>query len=315
MSTFTVGDEYFGIKIGEMYRLKIGLPPLLLDGQPNTKLMARSVDKNGTVCLGLEHVVDTAEWHYTHLIHVPHTHLNLPTYEKEMSTFKVGDVVRLKDKTRFPDGQSTLTISYENSEYPNLQQCHLTDGLSSEHLMYLSKSLEHAHTEKDVKVLKKVILESPFAGDIPANEEYARKCLSDSIHKGEAPLASHLLYTQPNVLDDTIPEERALGISAGHVWIGDADLMVVYTDQGVSKGMAEGIKKAYDAGLPVEFRELPMEEPLEVEEVVNYEALFNAANELLEVTQGLSVPSHHWSNWYARFQTLNDTVRSYQRFF
>ena len=52
--------------------------------------------------------------------------------------------------------------------------------------------------------MKKVIIESPFAGDTETNIKYARECLRDSIFRGEAPLASHVLYTQDGVLDDTI---------------------------------------------------------------------------------------------------------------
>ena len=40
-----------------------------------------------------------------------------------------------------------------------------------------------------------VIIESPYAGNVEENEEYARKCLRDCLMRGEAPFASHLLYT------------------------------------------------------------------------------------------------------------------------
>ena len=66
--------------------------------------------------------------------------------------------------------------------------------------------------------MKRVILESPYAGDLGRNIKYPRACLRDSIHRGEAPLASHLLYTQEGVLDDGDPEERKLGIEAGLAW-------------------------------------------------------------------------------------------------
>ena len=36
-------------------------------------------------------------------------------------------------------------------------------------------------------------LESPYAGDVAANVAYARRCLADSVARGEAPLATHLL--------------------------------------------------------------------------------------------------------------------------
>jgi hypothetical protein len=60
-----------------------------------------------------------------------------------------------------------------------------------------------------------VILESPYAGDVEANMRYARAAMRDSLMRGEAPFASHLLYTQEGVLLDSVPEERTLGIEAG----------------------------------------------------------------------------------------------------
>ena len=39
-----------------------------------------------------------------------------------------------------------------------------------------------------------VVLESPYSGDIKGNTKYARMALRDSLARGEAPIASHLLY-------------------------------------------------------------------------------------------------------------------------
>lgn len=44
-----------------------------------------------------------------------------------------------------------------------------------------------------------VVLESPYAGDIERNTNYARDCMRDSILRGEAPIASHLIYTQAGI--------------------------------------------------------------------------------------------------------------------
>lgn len=104
--------------------------------------------------------------------------------------------------------------------------------------------------------MKLVILESPYAGDIEANVEYARRCVRDSLLRGEAPIASHLLYTQPGVLRDEVPEERQHGIDAGLAWRSVAQTTVVYTDRGVSTGMQYGIAAAKEAGIPVEYRSL-----------------------------------------------------------
>ena len=104
--------------------------------------------------------------------------------------------------------------------------------------------------------MRLVILESPYAGDIEANTAYARACLRDSLSRGEAPIASHLLYTQPGVLRDEVPEERQWGIDAGLAWKAVAEATVVYTDKGITKGMQYGINTAESAGIPVEYRTL-----------------------------------------------------------
>lgn len=107
--------------------------------------------------------------------------------------------------------------------------------------------------------MKLVIIESPYAGDVEANTAYARRCVRDSLSRGEAPIASHLLYTQPGVLDDNVPSERQWGIDAGLAWRAVAQASVVYTDYGISRGMEYGIAAAASAGIPVEYRHLPGE--------------------------------------------------------
>lgn len=104
--------------------------------------------------------------------------------------------------------------------------------------------------------MRLVIIESPFAGDEEANVEYGRRCVRDSLLRGEAPIASHLLYTQPGILRDGVPSERKRGIDAGLAWRAVAHASVVYTDKGISPGMQYGIDKARAAGLAIEFRAL-----------------------------------------------------------
>jgi hypothetical protein len=110
--------------------------------------------------------------------------------------------------------------------------------------------------------MRLVILESPYAGDIEANVEYARACVRDSLSRGEAPIASHLLYTQPGILRDEVPEERQWGIDAGLAWSGKAEATVVYTDRGISRGMEYGIANAERAGRPIEYRGLAVPSPV-----------------------------------------------------
>ena len=102
--------------------------------------------------------------------------------------------------------------------------------------------------------MRLVIIESPFAGDVEKNLRYARAAMADCIRRGEAPYASHALYTQPGVLDDDKPEERATGILAGFAWAEVAAARVVYGDLGTSRGMQAGIDHANRIGQPVEYR-------------------------------------------------------------
>ena len=100
--------------------------------------------------------------------------------------------------------------------------------------------------------MRRVIIESPYAGDTALNMRYLRACIRDCLNKGEAPFASHGLYT--SALDDNVPEERRLGIDAGREWNRVCHRVVVYRDLGISPGMVEGVKWAYDQGIPVEYR-------------------------------------------------------------
>lgn len=105
--------------------------------------------------------------------------------------------------------------------------------------------------------MRRVILESPYAGNVRINVAYARACIRDCLLRGEAPIASHLLYPQEGILNDTIPEERELGIAAGIEWGAFAEATVVYIDFGISRGMQYGIKRAEAERRPIEYRRIP----------------------------------------------------------
>lgn len=91
-----------------------------------------------------------------------------------------------------------------------------------------------------------VIIESPYAGEIEKNIGYARAAMRHSVLAGEAPIASHLLYTQEGILDDEQPIDRELGIMLGLAWRRVADYAVFYIDRGWSRGMMKA-KKYYES--------------------------------------------------------------------
>jgi|TARA_R110000751_G_scaffold42593_2_gene98788 hypothetical protein len=100
----------------------------------------------------------------------------------------------------------------------------------------------------------RVIIESPYSPGSPENIEYARRCLFDSLLRGESPFASHLLYTQ--VLDDTDSKQRYVGMTQALEWYETADLCAVYIDRGISSGMEFGRSHAQSLGMNIEERTL-----------------------------------------------------------
>jgi len=108
--------------------------------------------------------------------------------------------------------------------------------------------------------MKRAIIESPYSGDIVRNKAYARLCCLDSIGRGEAPFAGHLLYTQ--FLDDATPAERKKGLDCDFAWMAPADVVAVYTDHGITPGMQAGIDMAKSLGIPVEQRQIVNQVPL-----------------------------------------------------
>jgi len=96
----------------------------------------------------------------------------------------------------------------------------------------------------------RVFICSPYAGDVSANSEKARRYLRFAIDRGTIPFAPHLLY--PQVLNDSDPEERALGLFFGLVWLGRCHELWVFGSV-CSQGMAEKISYATRRGLPIRF--------------------------------------------------------------
>lgn len=111
----------------------------------------------------------------------------------------------------------------------------------------------------------RVIVESPFAGGF-ANVKYARECVRDCLNRGESPFASHLLYTQKGLLDDSIPTERKKGIDAAIGWLEVADCVAVYMDLDITPGMVVGIIRAVKAGKPIRLRWIREKRPEQVVE-------------------------------------------------
>lgn len=84
-------------------------------------------------------------------------------------------------------------------------------------------------------------IESPYAGDVPRNEAFARNVCRYAVECGHAPFAMHLLYTQ--FLDDLAPDERTAGIECGLSWTTHAEEVWFCLRPGeeLSRGMKLGL--------------------------------------------------------------------------
>lgn len=101
------------------------------------------------------------------------------------------------------------------------------------------------------------MIESPYRGLVVRNTAFMRAAMRDCLKEhGEAPFASHALYTQRGVLDDSVPEERHQGIMAGLAWGAVADAVVVYTNLGITDGMKQAIEHYERAGFVIERRKI-----------------------------------------------------------
>jgi hypothetical protein len=104
--------------------------------------------------------------------------------------------------------------------------------------------------------MKRVVIESPCAGNFDLNTEYLREALLDALSRSEAPIASHGLLAFSGVLDDADTTQRFVGMEAGFVWTAVAHIVAVYKDLGISPGMQRGIAVAHKHGIHVEYRNL-----------------------------------------------------------
>jgi hypothetical protein len=119
--------------------------------------------------------------------------------------------------------------------------------------------------------MRLVVIESPYAARqaprglagvaaesyllrLNANRLYLNAAIRDCLSRGEAPFASHAMYTC--ALDDNNGQERALGIQAGFEIGKRLDARVFYLDKGLSPGMVQGVEQAIHWGQPVELRSL-----------------------------------------------------------
>lgn len=113
-----------------------------------------------------------------------------------------------------------------------------------------------------------VIVESPWAG-LGANQVdernllqskaaiYLRKCIRDSLARGEIPWASHAMFALSRSLYEEDADQRMEGIEIGKRAIKDlASKVVFYVDHGISPGMQQARTWAIMNGVEIEMRKI-----------------------------------------------------------
>lgn len=103
---------------------------------------------------------------------------------------------------------------------------------------------------------KAVLVVTPFMAEDPAKaakmNRYALRATKDSLGKNEAPLASHLFYSE--VLNVRNPIERDIGLQSQLTWLKAADIVAVYLDFGITPAMQVAINAAVLKNKRIEYR-------------------------------------------------------------
>jgi hypothetical protein len=94
---------------------------------------------------------------------------------------------------------------------------------------------------------KIVYIASPYAGDIEQNVAFAIEACKYAIQLGYTPIAPHLMY--PQMLDDSAPNERTLGLELGKRLLATADEIWLCGDK-ISNGMYAEMLEAMSLGIP-----------------------------------------------------------------
>lgn len=101
--------------------------------------------------------------------------------------------------------------------------------------------------------MKPVIVESPYAANekhsVKDHELYLRECLRWCLDNRYTPYASHRMLT--DVLNDSVEQERELGITAGLAMASAINTVFVFVDYGLSDGMERAIDHHAQNGVKV----------------------------------------------------------------
>ena len=95
---------------------------------------------------------------------------------------------------------------------------------------------------------KRVYICSPLSGNIRHNMMMATEYCKFAAEQGCIPYAPHVYF--PSFMDDTDPEQRALGLSEGQLWLRMCSELWIFGNV-ISSGMRGEIETAIRIGVPI----------------------------------------------------------------
>lgn len=104
--------------------------------------------------------------------------------------------------------------------------------------------------EKRRPYMPLVYICSKYAGDVEHNVSAARSYCRYAIKAGCIPLAVHLLY--PQILDDSDPKERKLGLFFGNILMDKCDEVWIFGSE-LSAGMQAEYRRARRKGYRIRY--------------------------------------------------------------
>lgn len=128
-----------------------------------------------------------------------------------------------------------------------------TAGQAVGNLMREYKQQQRARWRRqyEMKNRPKIYVASKYAGDVETNTAAAVRYCKHVIDQNGIPIASHLLY--PQMLDDSKPEERELGLMFGLSLLAICDEVWCFGDVSESEGVQQEIVEAKKLGKKIRF--------------------------------------------------------------
>lgn len=129
------------------------------------------------------------------------------------------------------------------------------DWIDDENLDYEDYELEGYEDSKTIDGLdskiQKIYICSPLRGNIEDNINKAKEYCKFVVAKMKAmPVCPHIYFTQ--FLDDNNELEREMGMDFGLRLLSECDRVIVFDNNGISKGMKKEIELANRLNIPVE---------------------------------------------------------------